>query len=363
MDFKEYCEYFETRSKECDQMICFAWWGFPQYAARCVGKLVDAANEKVCVVATRPAVPVEGMEALCKCKVVWIEPDSKAGIVELLGDIPRVIFTSGWAIPAFNRLVAETKRAGGRAIAMVDNNFEFSFKEVLKSLRFRLLFRSRYDGYFVPGKSGEKLMRFYGVKSNLVERGMYAADEGLFRGGKPLKDRPRRIVYIGQFIMRKNVLSLAKAFLEATRDDQGGWELHLYGSGPLKGDLEKFSGARVKVHSFAQPEDLPDVYRNARALCLPSCEEHWGLVVHEAALCGCFLLLSNKVGSADDLLSENVNGISFETGKYGAICKALNSFMNMDDAALDSAWEESLRLAGHVTLESFARGALILSGS
>ena len=40
-------------------MICFAWDGFPQYAARCVGAFVKTTSEQVVVVGTRPDVPVE----------------------------------------------------------------------------------------------------------------------------------------------------------------------------------------------------------------------------------------------------------------------------------------------------------------
>ena len=45
---------------------------------------------------------------------------------------------------------------------------------------------------------------------------------------------------------------------------------------------------------------------------MPSLEEHWGLVVHEAALSGCALLLSNRVGAKEDFLEEGVNGLSFD---------------------------------------------------
>lgn len=37
-------------------MICFAWGGFPQYAARLVGAFVKSTDERVCVVGKPPAV-------------------------------------------------------------------------------------------------------------------------------------------------------------------------------------------------------------------------------------------------------------------------------------------------------------------
>ena len=99
----------------------------------------------------------------------------------------------------------------------------------------------------------------------------------------------------------------------------GGWELELYGSGPLRDELnrtieqsEQSNNRTIHLHDFLQPEELAAKYREARIFCLPSLEEHWGLVVHEAALSGCALLLSNRVGAAEDLLEEGVNGLSFD---------------------------------------------------
>ena len=149
-------------------MICFAWDGFPQYAARCVGAFVKTTAEQVVVVGTRPDVPVEGMEQCCGCKVVWVERTDARPLAMVIGEVPRLIVLSGWSIPAFNRYRDEVRRAGGRAVAMCDNNYAFSFKECLRAIRFRLLFRGKYDGFFVPGKSGVKLLRFYGVPQEKI---------------------------------------------------------------------------------------------------------------------------------------------------------------------------------------------------
>ena len=190
-------------------MIVFAWSGFPQYAARCVGAFADISDEPVAVVATRPVVPIKGMERLCHCSVEWVGQDEATSIA---ANSISTLIVSGWGIPSFDRLARSVRAAGGKVVAMVDNNFRWSFREFIKSVRFRIFLRRKFDAFFVPGRSGRRLLRFYGVPDNLIFEGMYSADGSLFRDGMPLAKREKKIVYVGQFIERKNVRRLCQAF-------------------------------------------------------------------------------------------------------------------------------------------------------
>lgn len=342
-------------------MICFAWDGFPQYAARCIGAFVASTQERVVVVATRPFVPIEGMEKLCGCPVVWVDVNDTVRLKDLIGEMPSVLFVSGWGIPVFNLFCDEARGDGCKVIAMIDHNLKLSLKEVARAVRFRLFLRHRFFGFFVPGRSGVRLLRFYGVDRERIATGMYSADASLFAKGRPLQERDRRIIYVGQFIERKNVLRMVSAFRKANGCRNGNWSLHLYGSGPLQGRLEGMSDDCVKVHSFVQPEQLAGLYQEARAFCLPSLEEHWGLVVHEAALSGCVLLLSKAVGAAEDLLCDS-NGISFSPTCEGEMVEAFRNVMEMSDDAFAKAYESSLRMAKAASVEKFVNGVQSLIG-
>ena len=355
-------------------MIIFAWDGFPQYAARCVGALVKASKEEIVVIATRPNVPIEGMENVCNCPVTWV--DGADRITEKCPDIisridsRTLLVVSGWYVPVFNQLSDIVRSRKGTLACINDANYLRSFKTVLRAIQFRLLRNRKYDKFFVPGKSGRRLLNFYGVSDERIAEGLYSADESLFHDGLPLQKRAKKIIYVGQFIERKNVRRLVEAFEKAEVEGGGGegWELHLYGSGPLKGELAALANASrgdrdgaVEIHDFCQPEELAAKYREARVFCLPSLEEHWGLVVHEAALSGCVFCLSDRVGAAEDLF-DGENGARFDPYDTDSLVQAFARIFRMTDEELARAHDTSLRLAATIGLKTFADGVRNLAG-
>ena len=332
-------------------MICFSWLGFPQYGARCVRAFARSTNERVAVVASRPDVPVRGMDELAGCEVHWVGLNDAATLKEILGEIPRVITVPGWRYKLFNRFRDEVHANGGKVIVGVDNNYEVSFKEVIKSLQVRLVYRRRYEGFWVPSVSGRKLMRFYGVPENKIFTGSYSADGSLFCDGAPLPDREKRLLFVGRFNDRKNVLCLCNAFLRANQITRQEWTLEMCGCGPLKDILPKTP--EIIIHDFVQPEELAGIYQKARAFILPSKEEHWGLVLHEAALSGCVILASKRCGASDDFVEDGVNGFLFSPFSCAQMTTVIANVMRMTDKQLLSAQQKSLGLGQKVSTQSF----------
>lgn len=330
-------------------MICFTWWGLTQYAARAIEAFNKVSKEPVCVVATRPqSSPVKGMERILTCPIVWVE-ESETDVLSRLQEVPRVVFISNWNLACFRPIENAVRAKGGVTVAMVDTNFRFSARELLRAIRFRLCLRHRFDKFFVVGASGERLLHFYGVEKERVYKGLYGADPALFFNGAPLSERPKRILYVGQFIARKNVLRLVEAFgrFHTLYPD---WELEMCGHGVLHDQIREQPG--LIVHDFVQPEQLAALYRNARAFVLPSLEEHWGVVVHEAVLSGCYLLLSKGIGARADFAVEG-NSFLFNPLSVEEMESAFSAVADHSEHELNVAQTKSLELSRAFGLDRF----------
>lgn len=322
-------------------MIAFSWHGLPQYAARLIRAAKDTLDEQVVVIGSPPSVPVKGMEEALNEKIHWVNSSESATWRQFGLSVPRIYFQSGWAYPAFDSLGDEVRTSGGKVVLLTDNDYRGTMRQRIGALVFRLLEARKFDAWFCPGKSGHKLARFYGMPEDRIWTGLYGADKAIFSKGPLLSTRPKVILFVGQYIERKNCVRLAEAFSEICPPSSS-WELHMYGSGPLAGKIP--TSPNILVNPFVQPEKLGELYRGSRIFALPSHSEAWGLVVHEAALSGCALLLSDKIGSAPDF-SGHGNAWSFRHDSYHELCEVLRAITSMSDQQFDAAGAESARLS------------------
>lgn len=314
--------------------VVFSWYGLPQYAARLVKEAIAQLNEECLVLGTRPDVPIQGMESILGDSLQWVDAAKPLRWSDIGCTVPDIFVQSGWRYPAFAALGREVKRNGGFVIGLSDANWRGDLRQMLAGpLLFRLLYRRHFDAMIVPGSEGARLMRYFGMPAHAVRHGMYGADSSLFHGGPSLRERDRLFLFVGQFIARKDVLTLARAFLRFA-ERRPGWKLRLCGSGVQRSLLPQHPS--IAIEEFVQPHQLVDHYRQARFFVLPSLVEAWGLVVHEAALCGCPLILSDKIGSSDDLATP-LNSVRFSAGNEESLLRALHAAAEFDDERLDRA--------------------------
>jgi glycosyltransferase involved in cell wall biosynthesis len=252
-------------------------------------------------------------------------------------EVPQLFFHTGWAYPNFRSLAREVKKGGGAVVCMVDNSRKKNLRQFVGKFVFRWIYRPHIDFVLVPGASGQELMRFFGMSDISVFTGMYGADRETFQPGPPLNERQYDFLFAGQFIPRKGVLGLIRA-VQKLRSEGKPVRIMAIGAGPLGPDLES---AGIEIHPFADATVVAQLMRQARFLVLPSLEDHWGLVVHEATLCGCGLVLSRAVGAISDLLSLK-NGFVCEPGQPEV---AMRQALLADSSWLSDCPPESLRLA------------------
>lgn len=341
----------EALGRPEDESIAFSWRGLPQYGARLLAGAFESMGATFPVVASRPRVPIEGMEKHLGGPVHWVDGKVPISWAQLGRPVPKVFFQSGWSHPAFSALGDEVLTNGGQICLAFDNDWRGTIGQRLRAPAFRFRDRSRYSAVLVPGVAGRRLALAMGFPPGRVWTGSYGADEALFNGGLPLAERPPVILYVGQYIERKGCVPFAAAFA-AIADEIPGWELHMYGEGPLKSELPRHE--RIRVSGFTQPEELADLYRNARALALPSFRESWGLVVHEACLSGCQLLLSDKIGSAADFATPE-NARIFDPSRPSDIQRAILDVALRKGDELRVASEQSRTVAKTHGPKAFGR--------
>jgi glycosyltransferase involved in cell wall biosynthesis len=332
--------------------IAFSWNSLPQYAARLLRGALDEIGGECLIIGSRPTVPMEGIERALRQKIHWVDANKTLTWSELELDVPAIFFQSGWSYHAFSALGQEVKQWGGRVIGLSDANWRGDFRQlVLGPIGFRLRHRRHFDAMLVPGKQGVRLLRWFGMPADSIHTGMYGADPALFGRAPKLSQRPKTFLFVGQFIERKQVVALAEAFIRSAGQIPE-WSLHIIGGGEQKALIPRHP--RILIEDFVQPEQLVQRFAEARFFILPSLVEAWGLVVHEATLSGCGLILSDAIGSADDLCT-SVNGIRFGAGNGNALAQALLHAARFDERMLDEAETESLRLAGQFSPKRFGR--------
>lgn len=310
----------------------------PDFAARLVKGAIDADFADISVIATRSRVAFKDVEQSLGQSIEWVEPDD----VSVECALPDILFVGGYHIPAFNALVAKCRAAGIPVVVMFDTNWQGNFRQrVLDPVRHRLFLLKKYDAAFVPGQSSAKYARNMGYPSDRIRMGHYGIDKALFSRGPEMADRSKSFIFVGQFIDRKNVLGLVRAFLRFS-DDHPEWTLRLCGSGPQRDEIAPHPS--IIVEDFVQPAALSKLFQDSRALILPSLEEHWSLVAMEAAMSGCALGLTSVNGITWELAKPE-NSIVYEPSSDAAIEAALRQFASWGEDQWQMAQDKSVEIA------------------
>ena len=169
-----------------------------------------------------------------------------------------------------------------------------------------------------------------------------------------------RFLFVGRLIESKGLDVLLNAF----KRFRGG-ELWIVGDGPLRGALNDAARTdpRIRMFGYVEGKDIPAVYADVDALVLPSLYEPWGLVVHEGLANGLPAIVTDQVGSADDLVESGVNGYVVPAGSaeaFGAAMRDLASWsQERRQLSLRRSAETIRRCSVERSTEAFLRGAEI----
>lgn len=181
------------------------------------------------------------------------------------------------------------------------------------------------------GQRNADLYRSYGVSEQRIFNIPYFVDNDYFRTIQPTRENDETVfVFVGKLIEKKHPDHLLAAWLQLSESERSNSRLLFVGSGELEERLRTSAAeeSNVEFVGFANRSELPALYARSDVLVLPSDQgETWGLVVNEALASGLAVLVSDKVGSAPDLVEPGVTGFTFEFGNIKQLSALLSKMV------------------------------------
>jgi glycosyltransferase involved in cell wall biosynthesis len=266
-------------------------------------------------------------------------------LVSLVQEIsPDKIICSGWVDKEYLK-VCRFYRGKIPTVLTLDNHWIKSIKQQVLRLLAPVFIKLHFSHAWVPGKPQVEYACKLGFGEKICE-GFYSADSNTFNKvyneKKKCAEVPKRFIYIGRYIPAKGLDLLFKAFIELQDEWDSGWELWCLGTGELFDSRPIHP--KIKHFGFIQPAQVRDYLIDTGVFVLPSLSEPWGVVVHECAIAGMPMIVSDTVGAATCFLEEGENGFCFESGNADALKTALRSMMTVPSDKLREMGEASHQL-------------------
>jgi glycosyltransferase involved in cell wall biosynthesis len=273
---------------------------------------------------------------------------SNFGLWKLIrsSDFDAVVIMTGYRYASFWIALAAAKASGtsflfgtdAHQLAPRDGN---SWKVILKRWLWPFLFRLA-DIVIVPSSGGTGLMRSLGIPSERIVLTPYSVDNDWWiaesakvnrravRAAWNIPDNTLVILFCAKLQTWKRPHDVLHAFAQANIKDSF---LVFAGDGPLRPKLEAEASSlgvanRVRFLGFVNQTKLPPIYRSCDLFVLPSEYEPFGVVVNEAMLCGCPVIVSNRVGARFDLVEPGSTGFIYPVGDVGALSGLLREMMS-----------------------------------
>ena len=292
---------------------------------------------------------------------------SKTALKELVRQImPDIIYCSGWLDKEYLQVCKQYK-ALIPVIVGFDNQWTGSFKQKLAVLSSTYTVQKYFSHAWVPGERQYIFAKKMGFEGKKILKGFYSADFSLFHNwylrNKVSKKAtfPKRFIYVGRYVEHKGIKDLWQAFMELKNEFPNEWELWCIGTGPLHHVAPQDS--YIKHFGFIQPFNMEKFIAETGVFILPSHFEPWGVVAHEFAAAGFPLVCSNKIGAAEQFLSDRINGYLFHSGNIKELKSVLKNIMNKTSEELLAMGEISLEKASTITPEKWTETLIKIGGA
>ena len=146
--------------------IAISWNELPKYAAYPIAEIIKK-NPGVEIISIKSKLPIYNLEKILNKKIHWIK-NRNLEWRDLNLEIPDIYFQAGWYKKSFSSLGLEVKNSGGKVVLLSDNPYKNNFRQLIGSIIFKFKYQNYFDAAWVPGKLGEKLMKYYGLSKKNI---------------------------------------------------------------------------------------------------------------------------------------------------------------------------------------------------
>jgi glycosyltransferase involved in cell wall biosynthesis len=226
---------------------------------------------------------------------------------------PDVVVTTGFN-PTHLLAYLWSRRHAAAHVPMTDGTLESEsvLTPVHRWVRRRVYARS--TAFVAASDGGRRLYRSYGVDEAAIFKSHLCADNERFaRAGASSAPKSWDFLFCGRFVPTKNPGFALEVAREVAVRLGRRVSLVFVGSGELEAGI-RARAASLSDHvepvfaGFARQEDLPRWYGASRVLLFPTSWDPWGVVANEACAAGVPVLISDRAGSAGELVRDGENG-------------------------------------------------------
>lgn len=227
----------------------------------------------------------------------------------------------GWDEPTFH-IAAWLSPKSKNAVVCESSIFEYqpsTIKDIIKKC-----FLNRTSIGYPSGKPQARLLKKLCFTGNLHYTGGCGILNYIQQPPFEPRDEVHNFIYVGRLAPEKNLEMLISVFNSLPH-----LTLTIIGFGPLEAQLKAIAGKNILFTGAIPNKKLTSYYQKADCFILPSIREPWGLVVEEALNNGCPVIVSDKVGCNEDLVTDET-GIVFQYDKPDSLKEAIKKICNIE---------------------------------
>jgi glycosyltransferase involved in cell wall biosynthesis len=257
------------------------------------------------------------------------------------GKFDAVVFYTGYAYSTFWIAVVAAKLSGVPILFGTDatslqprdaKRWKLPIKRFLLPKIFRLA-----DIVIIPSEAGRQFILSMGISESRVVLTPFVVDNtwwserasevdrGAVRRDWEVPENAPVVLFCAKLQPWKRPGDVLNAFARANVE---GAFLVFAGDGPMRASLEAAAknlgiAERTRFLGFVNQTRLPSVYRSADLFVLPSEYDPCPVVVCEAMLCGCPVVLSDEIRGRFDIVKDGKTGFIYPCGNVDALARIL----------------------------------------